>query len=111
MSFSLFLIHFHFGRYSFIDLAQIICKVPELKVENSDESSSESEYEGYISEPSNLNQSSKIHVERTGGSLSLSENDFDSDELEIPLSLTIPKSSKSSDSSPSKNSNKETIKS
>lgn len=43
-----------FSRYSFIDLAQIICKVPELKVENSDESSSDDDYDGYISEPSNL---------------------------------------------------------
>lgn len=76
-----------------------------MKVEKSDESSSDDDYDGYISEPYNLNPPSKIHVERTGGSLSLSENDFDSDELEIPLSL-IPKPNKPSDNL-SKTSNKD----
>lgn len=47
------------------------------------------------------NSTKKIHVERTGGSLSLSENEFDSDEMEMPLTLTKPKLLKPSDS-PSK---------
>lgn len=32
-----------------------------------------------------------MHVDRTGGSLSLSENEFDSDELDTPLNLVQPK--------------------
>lgn len=35
------------------------------------------------------NRAEIIHVERTGGSLSLSENEFDSDELDLSLSLTL----------------------
>lgn len=41
-------------RYSFIDLAQIVCKLPETRIENSYVSSSDEDYDGYISEPSNL---------------------------------------------------------
>lgn len=112
---------FCFQRYSFIDLAQIVCKVPErLLVEQISSSSSDEEYEGYISEPSNLvrtkfirqkflgikmlkfllikkcrnffqNREQPMHVDRTGGSLSLSENDFDSDELDLSLTLKNPR--------------------
>lgn len=42
-------------RYTFIDLAQIVCKLPETrhqKMESS--SSSDEEYDGYISEPTTL---------------------------------------------------------
>lgn len=112
---------FHFQRYSFIDLAQIVCKVPErLLVEQLSTSSSDEEYEGYISEPSNLvrnlitlncllpttkqntklikkvenifqNREQPMRVDRTGGSLSLSENEFDSDELDLSLTLKNPR--------------------
>lgn len=39
------------SRYSFIDLAQIVCKLPETRNEKSYSSSSDEEYDGYISEP------------------------------------------------------------
>lgn len=106
-------------RYSFIDLAQIVCKVKaEARIEQISSSSSDEEFDGYISEPSNLvrtsdygsleeingmidqqmifflnsqNREQPIHVERTGGSLSLSENEFDSDELDLSLTLKFPK--------------------
>lgn len=45
---------FSFSRYSFIDLAQIVCKVPEVRIEQLYSSSSDEEFDGYISEPSNL---------------------------------------------------------
>lgn len=41
-------------RYSFIDLAQIVCKLPETRIEHAYVSSSDEDYDGYISEPSNL---------------------------------------------------------
>lgn len=42
-------------RYTFIDLAQIVCKVPEMSVDrNYRELSSDEEYDGYISEPTTL---------------------------------------------------------
>ncbi|XP_031629019.1 neuropathy target esterase sws isoform X1 [Contarinia nasturtii] len=79
------------NEYSFIDLAQIVCKVPErVRVEQISTSSSDEEFDGYISEPSNLVLEEPIRVDRTGGSLSLSENDFDSDELDMSLTFKIP---------------------
>lgn len=105
-------------RYSFIDLAQIVCKLPETRFEKSYSSSSDEEYDGYNSEPSMLvsvnissnanesnarnktkstinfqfqNRSSNHRAHRAGGSLSLSEQEFDSDEMEMPLNLTSPR--------------------
>lgn len=42
------------NEYSFIDLAQIVCKVPETRVEVVSSSSSDEEFDGYISEPTNF---------------------------------------------------------
>lgn len=42
-------------RYTFIDLAQIVCKLPETRHEKLEpSSSSDEEYDGYISEPTTL---------------------------------------------------------
>lgn len=42
-------------RYTFIDLAQIVCKLPETRHEKMESSSSsDEEYDGYISEPTTL---------------------------------------------------------
>lgn len=46
---------FRLFRYTFIDLAQIVCKLPETRHEKMDSSSSsDEEYDGYISEPTTL---------------------------------------------------------
>lgn len=42
---------FCFSRYSFIDLAQIVCKLPETRYEKAYSSSSDEDFDGYISEP------------------------------------------------------------
>lgn len=56
------------------------------------------------------NRQETLHVERTGGSLSLSENEFDSDELEdLSLTLKYPKPKKSHKIQHSKRSSIETI--
>lgn len=49
-------------RYSFIDLAQIVCKLPETRNEKSYSSSSDEDYEGYISEPSMIVSGIVIHI-------------------------------------------------
>jgi lysophospholipid hydrolase len=68
------------NRYTFVDLAQIVCRVPETCQERHDDLSSEDDYfAGYASEPSTLRVSSKPRQHRTGGSLSLSENEYESD--------------------------------
>lgn len=69
------------NQYTFVDLAQIVCKVPvTCQDRHSDEISSEDEYIGYASEPTSLRQSLKpLRPLRTGGSLSLSENEYESD--------------------------------
>lgn len=62
-----------------MDLAQIVCKVP-VTDRHSDELSSDDEYIGYASEPTSLRTKLKpIRQMRTGGSLSLSENEYESD--------------------------------
>ncbi|XP_052867526.1 neuropathy target esterase sws isoform X1 [Anopheles cruzii] len=75
------------NEYTFVDLAQLVCKVPETYPERIYSSSEEDYYDGYASEPS-----SKPSLKRSlqalrpaGGSLSLSENEMDSDDLEIPM--------------------------
>lgn len=65
-----------------MDLAQIVCKVPvTCQDRQSDDMSSEDEYfAGYASEPTSLRTNLKpIRQLRTGGSLSLSENEYESD--------------------------------
>lgn len=70
------------SNYTFVDLAQIVCKVPEICQERHDDLSSEDDdyFVGYASEPSTLRSSSKPRKLRTGGSLSLSENEYESDD-------------------------------
>lgn len=76
------------SQYTFVDLAQIVCKVPVVTCQDrhSDDLSSEDEYIGYASEPTSLRTNSKpIRQLRTGGSLSLSENEYESDtESDVP---------------------------
>lgn len=78
-----------FTQYTFVDLAQIVCKVPETcQDRQSDDMTSEDEYfGGYASEPTNLRVKLKpIRQFRHGGSLSLSENEYESDysESDVP---------------------------
>jgi lysophospholipid hydrolase len=70
------------NHYSFVDLAQIVCKVPETHQERHDDLSSEDDdyFVGYASEPSTLRSNTKHRQLRTGGSLSLSENEYESDD-------------------------------
>lgn len=77
------------NEYTFIDLAQIVCKVPETYPERCYSSSEDDYYDGYASEPSNIpmNKSASLRIMRAAGSLSLSENEMDSDELEIPVAF------------------------
>uniref|UniRef100_A0A182J6C6 PNPLA domain-containing protein n=1 Tax=Anopheles atroparvus TaxID=41427 RepID=A0A182J6C6_ANOAO len=72
------------NEYSFVDLAQIVCKVPETYPERIDSSSEDDYYDGYASEPSGIPLKKGMQIVRSAGSLSLSENEMDSDELEIP---------------------------
>ncbi|EAA06510.6 AGAP000467-PA [Anopheles gambiae str. PEST] len=74
------------NEYSFVDLAQIVCKVPETYPERGYSSSEDDYYDGYASEPSSmpLKKGYNMPLMRSAGSLSLSDNDMDSDELEIP---------------------------
>ncbi|EDW78358.2 uncharacterized protein Dwil_GK16217, isoform C [Drosophila willistoni] len=72
--------HASLNEYTFIDLAQIVCKLPETYAVNTAEIFSEDEdCDGYISEPSTLNTDRRIQVPRAGNSLSLSEAEMDSD--------------------------------
>ncbi|XP_004535027.1 neuropathy target esterase sws isoform X2 [Ceratitis capitata] len=76
--------------YTFIDLAHIVCKLPETYTSNehlhqSYLFSEDEDYDGYISEPSTYK---RIKIKRAGTSLSLSENEMDSD-IEVDLSLAI----------------------
>ncbi|KAL1400961.1 hypothetical protein pipiens_007005 [Culex pipiens pipiens] len=77
------------NEYSFIDLAQIVCKVPETYPERGYSSSEDDYYDGYASEPSTIpmNKGSSMRIMRAAGSLSLSENEMDSDELEYPVAF------------------------
>lgn len=68
------------NQYTFVDLAQIVCKIPvTCQDHHSDELSSEEEYIGYASEPTSFRTTLKKMRQRTGGSLSLSENEYESD--------------------------------
>ncbi|XP_074028940.1 patatin like phospholipase domain containing sws isoform X2 [Leptinotarsa decemlineata] len=73
------------GNYTFTDLAQMVCKVSRPYEDESISSSSDEEDDdgrgGYASEPTvGLSENEKeILVRRTGGSLSLSENEMESD--------------------------------
>ncbi|XP_049542431.1 neuropathy target esterase sws isoform X2 [Anopheles darlingi] len=72
------------NEYSFVDLAQLVCKVPETHPERVYSSSEEDYYDGYASEPSSKPSVKKgMQANRPAGG-SLSENEIDSDELEIP---------------------------
>uniref|UniRef100_A0A6B2ECE5 Neuropathy target esterase sws n=1 Tax=Phlebotomus kandelakii TaxID=1109342 RepID=A0A6B2ECE5_9DIPT len=79
------------NEYTFTDLAQIVCRVPETYTEHQYSSTDEDVYfDGYISEPSSLYPMGKpLKLKRTGGSLSLSENEMDSDDLEMPTLLQL----------------------
>ncbi|XP_050506232.1 neuropathy target esterase sws isoform X3 [Diabrotica virgifera virgifera] len=71
------------GNYTFTDLAQMVCKVSRPYEEEESNSSSSSEDEGrdgYASEPTvGISETENIIARRTGGSLSLSENELESD--------------------------------
>ncbi|XP_037727000.1 neuropathy target esterase sws isoform X3 [Drosophila subpulchrella] len=92
--------HASLNEYTFIDLAQIVCRLPETYVVNTAELFSEDEdCDGYISEPTTLNTDRRrIQVPRAGNSLSFSETEMDSD-LEIDLKLER-KTDKSTQSTP-----------
>ncbi|XP_053950453.1 neuropathy target esterase sws isoform X2 [Anastrepha ludens] len=82
--------HTSLSDYTFIDLAHIVCKLPETYISNEQFQqgylfSEDEDYDGYISEPSTYK---RIKIKRTGTSLSLSENEMDSD-IEVDLSLAI----------------------
>ncbi|XP_017113160.1 neuropathy target esterase sws isoform X1 [Drosophila elegans] len=80
--------HASLSEYTFIDLAQIVCRLPETYVVNTAELFSEDEdCDGYNSEPTTLNTDRRrIQVPRAGNSLSFSETELDSD-VEIDLKL------------------------
>lgn len=105
--------HASLSEYTFIDLAQIVCKLPETYVDRNLQAnyffSEDEDYDGYISEPSTYRtvsthtvfhmlygnvfilfsfQNNHIKIKRTGTSLSLSENEMDSD-IEVDLTLPI----------------------
>lgn len=53
--------HASLSEYTFIDLAQIVCKLPETYVDHPQQHhtyfySEDEDYDGYISEPSNYNR-------------------------------------------------------
>lgn len=70
------------NQYTFVDLAQIVCKIPvTCQDRQSTDMSSEDEYfAGYASEPTSFRTNLKpMRQLRAGGSLSLSENEYESD--------------------------------
>lgn len=79
------------SSYTFTDLAQIVCRIPETYPDHRYSSSDDEYFDGYISEPSTLHMKPKhmYRMKRTGGSLSLSENEIDSDDLEIPVPFSL----------------------
>ena len=79
------------SSYTFTDLAQIVCRIPETYPDQHYSSSEDEYYDGYISEPSTLHMKARnrFRMKRTGGSLSLSENEFDSDDLEMPVPFNL----------------------
>ncbi|XP_030378063.1 neuropathy target esterase sws isoform X1 [Scaptodrosophila lebanonensis] len=96
--------HASLNEYTFIDLAQIVCKLPETYAFNSADIFSEDEdCDGYISEPSTLNTDRRrIQVTRAGNSLSFSETEMDSDmEIDLKLERKMDKSTQSTPPTPS----------
>lgn len=87
-------------RYTFVDLAQIVCKLPETYPEREEFSSDDEYYGGYASEPSTM-PNPRLRKIRAGGSLSLSENEFDSDEDEYEDEMPVPFRVRSSSTSES----------
>ncbi|XP_039498769.1 neuropathy target esterase sws isoform X2 [Drosophila santomea] len=90
--------HASLNEYTFIDLAQIVCRLPETYAVNTAELFSEDEdCDGYISEPTTLNTDRRrIQVPRAGNSLSFSETEMDSDvELDLKLERKTDKSTQS----------------
>ncbi|KAH8419963.1 hypothetical protein KR009_004462 [Drosophila setifemur] len=78
--------HASLNEYTFIDLAQIVCRLPETNAGNvADIFSEDEDCDGYISEPTNTDRR-RIQVPRAGNSLSFSENEMDSD-VELDLQL------------------------
>ena len=68
-----------------------MCRIPETYPDQHYSSSEDEYYDGYISEPSTLHMKARnrFRMKRTGGSLSLSENEFDSDDLEMPVPFNL----------------------
>ncbi|XP_032594957.1 neuropathy target esterase sws isoform X2 [Drosophila grimshawi] len=102
--------HASLNEYTFIDLAQIVCKLPETYVrlgtpdlfsEDEDE-----DFDGYISEPTTLNTDRRrIQVHRAGNSLSFSEAELDSDvELDLEMENKVDKATQSTPTLPDKRS-------
>ncbi|XP_017056013.2 LOW QUALITY PROTEIN: neuropathy target esterase sws [Drosophila ficusphila] len=89
--------HASLNEYTFIDLAQIVCRLPETYAVNTAELFSEDEdCDGYISEPTNTDRR-RIQVPRAGNSLSFSETEMDSDvEIDLKLERKLDKSTQSS---------------
>lgn len=67
-----------------------MCRIPETYPDNHYSSSDDEYFDGYISEPAlHMKPKHMYHKKRTGGSLSLSENEMDSDDLEIPVAFNL----------------------
>ncbi|XP_034671332.1 neuropathy target esterase sws isoform X3 [Drosophila subobscura] len=82
--------HASLNEYTFIDLAQIVCRLPETYGVNAADLFSEDEdCDGYISEPTTLNTDMRRYqVPRAGNSLSFSETEMDMDsDVEMDLKM------------------------
>lgn len=90
-----------FTSFRFIDLAQIICKVPETVPDHNLSSSEDEIATGYASEPGVYRQRSFRHYQKR--TISLSDADLDSDDMdELPIRLTSPPVKNLVNKSPSK---------
>ncbi|XP_017149318.1 neuropathy target esterase sws isoform X1 [Drosophila miranda] len=92
--------HASLNEYTFIDLAQIVCRLPETYGLNpSDLFSEDEDCDGYISEPTTLNTDvRRYQVPRGGNSLSLSETEMDMDsdvEMDLKMERKIDKATQS----------------
>ncbi|KAM8720172.1 hypothetical protein ACLKA7_006249 [Drosophila subpalustris] len=99
--------HASLNEYTFIDLAQIVCKLPETHVQHvADIFSEDEDFDGYISEPTTLNMDRRrIQVPRAGNSLSFSETEMDSDvEIDLELERKVDKATQSTPPTPTKRS-------
>ncbi|XP_060661672.1 neuropathy target esterase sws isoform X1 [Drosophila nasuta] len=97
--------HASLNEYTFIDLAQIVCKLPETYVQQPlDIFSEDEDFDGYISEPTTLNTDRRrIQVPRAGNSLSFSETEMDSDvEIDLELERKVDKATQSTPPTPTK---------